>query len=75
MSYYLYANLLRGIVALVNTSETTTHFYKVKSCDGIRGNESAGAFALQAAKDPAKADTCRRSFFISFLACSARLHQ
>eukprot|EP00983_Pelagomonas_calceolata_P027396 860465-Pelagomonas_calceolata.AAC.4 len=41
---------------VLNTSQTTTHFYKTKSHSGIIENKRADALALQAAKDPAKAD-------------------
>eukprot|EP00983_Pelagomonas_calceolata_P055051 1143953-Pelagomonas_calceolata.AAC.1 len=39
------------------THEAPVHFYKVKSHDGILGNEGAEALALQAAMLPHEADT------------------
>eukprot|EP00983_Pelagomonas_calceolata_P050767 1142129-Pelagomonas_calceolata.AAC.2 len=57
MPRHLHAHLLKDILAHTSISEIPLYFYKVKSQNGVLGNEDADALALQAAKTPDMADT------------------
>eukprot|EP00983_Pelagomonas_calceolata_P006568 215933-Pelagomonas_calceolata.AAC.1 len=57
MSTHLQAQILLDTITCIILSEANVHFYKVKSHNGILGNEGVDALALQAAMSPHKADT------------------
>eukprot|EP00983_Pelagomonas_calceolata_P086775 1156831-Pelagomonas_calceolata.AAC.9 len=61
LSYHLHAHLLKGILALISTSDLPIYFYKGKSRNGVLGKEGADALVLQAAKMPDMADTSMKA--------------
>eukprot|EP00967_Tisochrysis_lutea_P040572 scaffold48774_cov17-Tisochrysis_lutea.AAC.1 len=57
MSRHLHAHALKDIIAHISISETPIHLNKVKSHNGVLGNQGPDALVLQKKETPDMADT------------------